>query len=237
MCQKDREATCRPRCIHVQERAFYAGFAHLRVRPARGFVFSHSFRTDGVSVRLLFERPTTTSKEELSSLPRRGIFAIDEIKRLSKISAQEMQIIGVDPGMIDLIHCVDPARILDMKLPDDPPTTVVYTNARRRHETCSVLYSKRMQMEKQDEPAVRDAEDAMCAFDKHSTERSVLHGYFDARRAAMPSLLEFYVVMRYRARLWRSFQKEQRSIHRLISEIEGMRTFQERETRSNFSET
>ena len=209
---------------YTSKRAFYAGFAHLRVRPARGFVFGHSFRTDGVSVRLLFERPTPTSKEELSTLPRRGLFAIDEIKRLSKISAQEMQIIGVDPGMIDLIHCVDPERVLDVKLPDDPPATVVYTSARRRHETCSVLYSKRMQMEKQDEPAVRGAEDAMCAFDKHSTERSVLHGYFDTRRAAMPSLLEFYGAMRYRARRWRSFQKEQRSIHRLISEIESMRT-------------
>ena len=39
-----------------------------------------------------------------------------------------------------------------------------------------------------------------------------------------PALLEFYGAMRYRARRWRSFQKEQRSIHRLISEIESMRT-------------
>ena len=38
-------------------------------------------------------------------------------------------------------------------------------------------FSKRMQMEKQDEPAVRGAEDAMCAFDKHSTERSVLQHF------------------------------------------------------------
>jgi len=49
--------------------------------------------------------------------------------------------------------------------------------------------------------------------------KACLHGYFDACRATMPSLLEFYGAMRYRGRRWRSFQKEQRSIHRLIAEL------------------
>lgn len=34
----------------------YNNLARFRVNAARGFEFSHSFKTDGVSVRLLYER-------------------------------------------------------------------------------------------------------------------------------------------------------------------------------------
>jgi hypothetical protein len=206
------------------KKEFYAGFAHIRVRAARGFVFSHSFRTDGVSVRLLFERPDVVLPKQLTSLPRRGLFAIDELKRLSKLSVDEMQIIGVDPGMIDLINCVDPERILEKQPIGSPPSNVVYTAARRKHETCSVLYAKTMALEKRDYPAVLEAEVAMSLCNKRSTDRTVLEGYFDARHAAMPALLDFYGAIEYRTRRWRSFQKEQRSVQSLIDRIESMRT-------------
>ena len=64
----------------------------------------------------------------------------------------------------------------------------------------------------------------MARYSKRSTDRDVLLSYFDARRSGSISLNAFYGDLRYRIRRWRSFQKEQRSIQKLIDRMEGMRT-------------
>ena len=202
------------------KREFYAGFTHIRVRPARGFVFSHSFRTDGVSVRLLFERERYERPERLSSLPKRGLFAVDQLKALSRVPVEQMQVLGIDPGMVDLINCVDPERLL---APSDParPANVVYTAARRRHETCQLLYAQKLKAEKREREELAASEQEMGRGCKRSTDRKVLSAYFDARRGA---LLDFYGQMVYRVRRWRSFGKQQRSMHALIDRIKSMQT-------------
>ena len=84
----------------------------------------------------------------VQGVPKRGLYAIDTLKHLSGLTVDEMQVIGIDPGMIDLIHCVDPDRILETQPIGESPASLVYTAARRKHETCSVLYRKRMEEEK-----------------------------------------------------------------------------------------
>ena len=64
----------------------------------------------------------------------------------------------------------------------------------------------------------------MSKYSKRSTDRDVLLSYFDARRSGSSSLDAFYGDFRYRIRRWRSFQKEQCSIQKLINRMEGMRT-------------
>ena len=205
--------------------SFFSSFARFRVNAARGFEFSHSFKTDGVSVRLLYERPNYVPKQpRRQGVPKRGLYAIDTLKHLSSLTVDEMQVIGIDPGMIDLIHCVDPDRILETQPIGEPPASLVYTAARRKHETCSVLYEKRMEEEKKQTPDVLAVEGEMGKYSKRSTDRDVLLSYFDARRSGSISLDAFYGDLRYRIRRWRSFQKEQRSIQKLIHRIEGMRT-------------
>ena len=157
-----------------------------------------------------------------TTMPRRGLFTIDQIKHYSRLSADEMQVIGVDPGMIDLVHCVDPERIHSLHPPDSPPATVVYTARRRKHETCSVLYQKKMKEEKDQE--VLEAESAMSQHCKRSTHRDTLCGYFDARRGALDAFQSFYGDLKYRIRRWRTYKKEQKSIQMLIDRIGSMQT-------------
>ena len=205
--------------------SFYNSFARFRVNAARGFEFSHSFKTDGVSVRLLYERPKYVPKQQpRQGVLKRGLYSIDTLKHLSGLTVDEMQVIGIDPGMIDLIHCVDPDRILETQPIGEPPASLVYTAARRKHETCSVLYRKRMEEDKKQTSDVLTIEKEMGKYSRHSTDGVVLLSYFDARRSGSISLEAFYEDLTYRIRRWRSFQKEQRSMQKLIDRMEGMRT-------------
>ena len=133
-------------------------------------------------------------------------------------SSFEMQVIGIDPGMIDLIRCVDPDRILETQPISEPPASLVYTAARRKHETCSVLYRKKMEEEKKQTSGALTAEKEMARYSKRSSNFDVLLAYFDARRSGASALNTFYGDVRYRFRRWRSFQKEQRSMQKMRSE-------------------
>ena len=100
--------------------------------------------------------------------------------------------------MIDLIHCVDPDRILKTEPIGEPPASLVYTAARRKYETCSVLYRKKMEEEKKQTSDVLTIENKMAMYSKRSTDRVVLLSYFDARRSGSISLDAFYGDLRYR---------------------------------------
>ena len=176
-------------------------------------------------MRPLYERPKYVPKQQpRQGVPKRGLYSIDTLKHLSGLSVDEMQVIGIDPGMIDLIHCVDPDRILETQPIGEPPASLVYTAARRKHETCSVLYRKRMEEDKKQTSDVLTIEKEMGKYSRHSTDGVVLLSYFDARRSGSISLEAFYEDLTYRIRRWRSFQKEQRSMQKLIDRMEGMRT-------------
>jgi hypothetical protein len=105
-----------------------------------------------------------------------------------------------------------------------PSASLVYTAARRKHETCSVLYRKRMEEDKKQTSDVLTIEKEMGKYSRHATDGVVLLSYFDARRSGSISLEAFYEDLTYRIRRWRSFQKEQRSMQKLIDRMEGMRT-------------
>ena len=109
---------------------------------------SHRIKTDGVSVRLLYERPKHEPRQRQEGVPKRGLYTVDVMEHISRLSLA-IQVVGVDPGMIDLINCVDPTRLLT-KGATSPPSNVVYTAKRRKHETCSILYHKKMEAEKRE---------------------------------------------------------------------------------------
>ena len=209
----------------------YAAFANFRrVHSGQGFRFAHSFRTDGISMRLLYEKCTHAPRER--QWTQTGLYAIDELKRVSRLQLREMQPIGVDPGMTDLIHCVDRgqrARRGPTTGGDTPNTqkvarfrSVAYTAVQRRHETCSTLYSKRLEREKPD--AVKECENAMADHNSKSGYIERVVGYLQARRSGFDSLRALYEKHLYRIRHWRKFRKDQRSFASLVERIGALRT-------------
>ena len=145
----------------------------------------------------LWTQPTSRRQRQ-EGVPKRGLYTVDTMKHISRLSLDKIQVVGVDPGMIDLINCVDPMRLLT-KGATSPPSNVVYTAKRWKHETCSILYHKKMEAEKREmAPGVVVAELEMTRFNKRSTDRSVLMSYFDARREAAQQMDDFYGRIMYR---------------------------------------
>ena len=195
--------------------AFYAGFAQVPIH--KKYFFAHSVKTDGVSVRLFYKKQIKkkTKATTKSGKPKRGLYTIDQLKHFSRLSEDDMEIIGVDPGMRDLIHAVGDDYI------NDPTKSYSYSAAQRRHERCSILYAKKMQNEKPRD--VQKAEQVMSCFNSRSTRKEIREGYFDARRCHLQDFLDFYGLLRYRIRRWRTFKKDQRSIAGLINNLKALK--------------
>ena len=72
------------------------------IRGVKNKVFAGSFRTDGVSVRLLFGKPARTygkrkrgpsdARPPVEHMPTRGLYAIDQLKHLTR----NFQVVGAD---------------------------------------------------------------------------------------------------------------------------------------------
>ena len=115
----------------------------------------------------------------LDSLPKRGIWAIDELKRVSRL--EEMHVVGVDPGKRELVVCAD------MDAPRSP--TVRYTQKQRLREMRSRQYADEVQREKPWD--VKDAEEELCGFNSRSTNLSTFCAYCKKRREGMRTSVFF----------------------------------------------
>ena len=117
---------------------YFSSFLNIRINAKRDFRFAHNIRTDGISARLLFTK--TVRRTKVVSVRRnvkRGLYTIDQLKHLSRLSIDNMEIIGIDPGMYDLIHAVGDNYL------NDCSKRLKYSAAQRRHERCSTFYIKR----------------------------------------------------------------------------------------------
>ena len=188
---------------------------HIKINARKGFRFAHSICTDGISARLLFTKEIRP--KQVVSVRRnvkRGLYTIDQIKQLSRLTENDMEVIGIDPGMHDLIHAVGDNYL------NDPSKQLKYSAAQRRHERCSTLYSRKMQAEKQKDVLV--AEQEMSKYNSRSSDMIIQNNYFKARRAHIDLFYAFYGDHLYRIRRWRSFKKDQKSIATLINNLKAM---------------
>ena len=199
--------------------AFFASFLNIRVNVGKGCTFNHSFKTDGVSLRLLFVKRVKPCREDSqrynNTKPRRGIYAVDTLKMYSKLSVSNMQVIGIDPGMYDLIHAVGDDYL------NDPGQRLCYSSAQRRTDKCSTLYAQKMRKEKP--VSISHIEENLSKFNSRSCDSEKQNKYFRLRRENLNVFYDYYTQIKYRARRWRSFKKDQTSISKLINNIKGMR--------------
>ena len=100
--------------------------------------FDFSFTTDGVCARLHMKKKKKKSTGELHRLPYRGIWTIDELKRVSRL--EDMHVVGIDPGKRELVVGVDM---------DDPKASKVvrYTQKERLKDTRSRQYEHELRKE------------------------------------------------------------------------------------------
>ena len=194
---------------------FYATFANIL--PRKKLRFGHSIRTDGISARLLFYKKICNKEmDKTTALPRRGLYTIDEIKHMSRMREEDMDIVGIDPGKHDLIYAVGDDYLTN------PYHRFRYSASQRRTDRCSVFYGTCMQKEKPD--VVLQAESDLSKMNSRSNYSDRMSAYFCCRRDHLKTFTNFYGQMRYRIRRWRTFKKDQKSIAGVITRLKKMVT-------------
>ena len=195
-----------------ENRELFGGILNLRAAGvARRHIFAFAFTTDGVGARLQM-RNAHHSKETnaLTAMPRRGIWAIDQLKHVSRF--EQLRVVGVDPGKRELI--------VDM---DDPKTTstVRYTQQPRLRDLRSRQYVDEASREKPER--VNDAEAALAGFHSRSADLESFCVYCRVRHDSMDACLAFYADLGHRKRRWKTAIKTQQSEERLIQRLEGIK--------------
>jgi hypothetical protein len=181
---------------------------------ARRRRFDFMFTTDGVCARLQMRTAGKTKKGEdsdtLQSMPKRGIWAIDELKRASRLD--QLRVVGIDPGKRELVVGVDM---------DNPKGSAVrYTQRQRERDLRTRQYADEGTRGKPQ--SVKDAEAGLAGFHSRASNLQVFCAYCDKRHESLDECLAFYADLGHRKRRWKRVMKEQKSEERLFRQLEAV---------------
>ena len=171
--------------------------------------FDHAFTTDGVCARVQMK---VAEKGCAKGLPKRGIWAIDELKHSARL--QDLHVIGIDPGKRELVVGVDMDNPLNK--------TVRYTQRQRLKDIRSRQYADESQREKPTE--VQKAERELSGYNSRSVDLNTFCAYCAKRHETMEVCLMFYSTLAHRRRRWKTCIKTQQSEERLYKKFESLKT-------------
>ena len=181
--------------------------------------FAFSFRTDGVSARLRLEREVPV-QGGLHGLPRRGIKFIDELKGDNATIGDDVHVIGVDPGKVELmVASNDRKRAASDPRPRYP--SVRYTNAQRRFELKTVVAQKKLDKLRR-ENSIDDLESDLARHTQRAPTLAAFNEYLQEHFRTLRKRLDFYSSLSLRRRRWRSYVLGQKSIARLKNRVRAM---------------
>ena len=181
--------------------------------------FDWAFTTDGVCARLQCTVPKTQAAPQdgvmptMPTLPRRGRFAIDELKRQSRLALADLHVVGVDPGKVELLVAVDQ---------DDPKGSPVvrYTQKQRQRDLRSRQYADEHVRTLPAE--VHMAESLLSDFNSRAADLETFKAYCVQRRATVEACLPHYARIDYRRRRWKTYIKSQQSEEKLYQRLRGI---------------
>ena len=183
--------------------------------------FDWAFTTDGVCARLqcAVRKPVAASSAR-SGPPRRGRFAIDELKRESRLALAELHVVGVDPGKRELVHAVDQ---------DEPTKTAVrYTLQQRQRDLRTRQYAAEQLQARPVEVGLALAELAEC--NSRASKLDTFKAYCEQRRKRLDACLAHYAALEHRRRRWKTAIKTQQSEERLYKRLRALHRPDDRRT-------
>ena len=204
-----------------EEFTFTSVMNYRCVRTTRPWKIKDGFTTDGVCARVQQERVERLPKQrpQLNSLPRRGIWAIDELKRVSRLD--ELHVIGIDPGKKELVVAVDQDN-------GDRARPVRYTQRERQKDMRSRQYADQGLRNK---PClVRFAEEDLANTNSYSPAVDTFRRYVCQRQQDIKECFAFYANQGHRCRRWKSYLKSQQSEEKLYKKLRNMHKKQDRRT-------
>jgi len=187
--------------------------------------FDFSFTTDGVCARLLYTRATAAAgpgagSRTATQMPRRGLYCIDELKRLSRkadVSAKGIgiHVVGIDPGMRELVCAVDCDDVSDPKARSER-----YTLKQRMRDRRSVDAAAEIAHTKSADVGL--SEQQLSEHNSRALSAATFRKYLVARRERMGACLEYYSQQWHRKRRWKKCVKTQQSEERLYKRLGAM---------------
>lgn len=169
------------------------------------------FTTDGVCARVQHSVEKKGSSTP-SGAPRRGLFAIDELKRVSRL--EEWKVVGVDPGKRELIVAVD------AEAPRSP--CVRYTQRQRSKDIRSMQYAAEARNSKPFE--VTSAEEDLTTFNSRTADTQRFAAYCTEAMRTLDVRLAYYEDIAHRKRRWKTVIKTQQSEERVFERLGAMQT-------------
>ena len=145
-------------------------------------------------------------------MPKRGIWAIDQLKHISRI--EQLHVVGVDPGKRELIVAVD----VDDSKNSSP---VRYTQKQRLRDLRSRQYANELRRVKPQ--CVSDAEAELAGFHSRSSNLEAFCAYCGKRHKSLDVCLAFYSELGHRKRRWKTAIKAQQSEERLYKRLESIK--------------
>jgi hypothetical protein len=189
--------------------AAFGRVLNVRLNAPRGWAFDHAFTTDGVCARVQFRLPARGGGDSpaLKRNPARGMYTIDELKRVSRLA--EWHVVGMDPGKREIICAVDGDNQCGKALR--------YTLRQRLKDRRSGQYAKEARDSKPE--SVAQAEALLAGFNSRASACDGFCEYLAARHRIMEECLTHYADINHRRRRWKTVIKTQKSEARLFNSI------------------
>jgi len=155
----------------------------------------------------------------LAHLPTRGMWAIDEIKHLTRAEDTDDQrrnihVVGIDPGKRELIVATDS---------DDPRSHPVrYTLRQRQKDMRLRQYAD--ESRRSVPLGVHRSLQALSHFNSRSSSLRSFHKYAKARQQCISECLEAFSDLSHRRRRWKTYIKGQASEESVYAKLRAMRT-------------
>ncbi len=173
----------------------------FRTKRNRSLSFHHMIHTDGVSCTLLFSKGTPVTKQNAAD---------ESIPYVSHADQKDgRKVIGIDPGVCDLIYCVDGEEKKFNKLR--------YSQDQRRKETKVKKYRKIADDKKP--PAVKEAETTLSSYNKKSITFDTFRRYCAAKMQANHVCISHYKGELFRKLKVNLYLNAQKSEQRLINKF------------------
>ena len=171
------------------------------------YTFHHMIETDGVSCSILFLRNDLIGKRvKITSSDKKEQY-IDEVKNYSKI--KNKKIVGIDPGLCDLIFCVDGD--------DKNANEFRYSQDRRRKEIRSKKYSKIILKLKEENKQVIKYETEISKYNRKTLDINEYKKYLKKKNEINSSLFDFYQQYVFRKLKLSGYMNRLRSEQRMIN--------------------
>jgi hypothetical protein len=136
--------------MKAEQQELFSGIVDLRAakvkRPDR---FDFAFTTDGVCARVQMQAASILSSTDiLPSVPKRGVWAIDQLKHTARLG--DLHTIGIDPGKREIVVGVDmdhpksgPTVRYGMPATRPAEVTAHMNNRTEQGQSCTLLLTHR----------------------------------------------------------------------------------------------